>query len=676
VGLRVAVFPDGRYTITASSYSWIFSGTVAHAIHNVAVTDGSDNTGNWHEIAFDYDTARHSAIRIYEDKTVVLFSTAYGQDSANSEPFPRFDSFPQGLFTFSYTSMWTYEFGTLGNRSPWVFYDALANAMVLSPAANFMTAFTKIGTGGAIESGIDGQITTLPAGFAHRTVLALGRGINAAFDTWGRGLTDLYGKVRPANDAITLLNKLSYWTDASTYYYYRPNDPTQYVPNLLQVRATYDKASLPLGSMELDSWHYPKGSPPAWNHTSGGLTTFHADPAVFPNGLGAFQQALGVPLITHARWIDASSDLRNQYTVSGNVAIDPKYWQDLAKYMTDNGAEVLEQDWLTGPAVTDFNLTAPDAFLGNMSTALAAAGHSIVYCMPLASHLMQSAKYSNVVAARVAHDGLQREHWDEFLFNSPIAGAVGVWPFTDAHASGKAKDLVLSVLTAGPVGSGDAPTAIDQVNLAQAVRRDGVIVKPDVPIYPVDSAWVARSQSDNAPMVASTYTDHGGWKTAYVFAYSRVSGAVSPVTIQPQSLGLAGAVYVYDYFAKTGAVVMPGALYATTVDYNASYFLVAPIGPSGIAFLGDSGKFVSCGKKRIEQLSDDGALHVTVRFASGETQAELHLYSEVRPKLTVSAGRGGFPLSLGHGLYRVTVAPDAHGVATIKLSTVSQSQLA
>lgn len=676
VGLRVAVFPNGRYTITASQFGWIFGGTVGHDIQKVVVLDGMDSVGNWHDISFDYDTARHSSIRVYDGKTIVLFSTSYGQDSANSEPFPRFDSFPQGLFTFSYTTMWAYEFGTLGNRSPWVFYDTQANAIVLSPAANFMTAFTKIGAGGAIESGIDGRITTFPAGFAHRTMLVLGRGINTGFDTWGRALTDLYGKVRPANDAVALLDKLSYWTDASTYYYYRPSDPTQYVPNLLQIRSTFDKAFLPIGSMELDSWHYPKGSPPAWNHSGGGLTTFHADPAVFPNGLGDFQRTLGVPLVTHSRWIDATSDLRNQYKVSGNVAIDPKYWQDLAKYMTDNGAEVLEQDWLAGPAITDFNLKDSEAFLDNMSSALQAAGRSILYCMPTASHLMQAAKYSNVVAARVAHDGLTREHWDEFLFNSAITGAVGLWPFTDAHASGKAKDLVLSVLTAGPVGSGDAPTSIDLVDLAQVVRRDGVIVKPDAPIYPLDSSWVARSRNDNAPMVASTYTDHGGFRTTYVFAYSRVSGAVSPISILPQSLGLTDAVYVYDYFAKTGSVVMPGAPYTALVDYNASYFVVSRIGPSGIAFLGDSGKFVSCGRKRIEQLSDDGTLHATVRFAAGESQVELHLYSEARPKLTVTTGRGGFPIFMGHGLYRVTIAPDAHGIATIKLSVVSNSQLA
>lgn len=668
------MFPDGRYQVSAAQFGWTFGGNVGHAIQNATALDGLDGAGAWHEIAFDYDTARHSAIRLYEDKGVVLFSTNYGQDSPNSDPFPRFTSFPQGLSTFSYTTLWNYEFGALGNRSPWLFFDAQANAILLSAASNFMTAFSRIAGDGAIEAGIDPRIASFPAGFSHRTVLTLAHGINAAFETWGRALTDLYGKVRPASDSITLLNKLSYWTDASTAYYYRPSDPAQIAPTLLQVRATFEKLSLPIGSMELDSWHYPKGSPPSWSQVGSGLATFQADPTVFPNGLNGFQRNLGIPLIAHSRWIDASSNLRKQYQVSGNVSIDPQYWRDYAKYLTDSGVEVLEQDWLSGPAFTEFNLTAPDAFLDNMSSAMQAAGHSIVYCMPNSTHLMQSSKYNNVVAARVAHDGLQRVNWDDMLIDSRLAGAVGLWPFADAYTTGKEKDLLLAALTAGPAGSGEAFGAIDEASLRQLVRRDGVIVKPDAPVYLTDDSWLARSKDQNAPIVASTFTDHAGLRTAYVFAYARLNGALNPIVFSPQSLGIARDAYVYDYFAKTGAVVPAGAQSAHTVDFNASYFIAAPIGPSGIAFLGDAGKFVSCGKKRIEQLSDDGTMRVMVRFAPGESHLQLHLYSVARPHAAADSGHAGAPLPLGHGLYRLTVSPDSTGVAVVRFWTAANGQ--
>ena len=48
-------------------------------------------------------------------------------------------------------------------------------------------------------------------------------------------------------------------------------------------------------------------------------------------------------------------------------------------------------------------------------------------------------------------------------------------------------------------------------------------------------------------------------------------------------------------------------------------YIVAPIGASGIAFLGDANKFVFLEKSGSEQLSDrDGAVHAMVRFAHFE----------------------------------------------------------
>lgn len=667
-GLKVSVFSNGSYRITASPYGWIFSGALGRPIDNISVSNGTDLAGAWQEIEFNYQPARSSSIRLYDRQSTVLFSTKYGNDSSNNDPFPRFTSFPQGLSTFSYSTLWSYKFSILNTNSPWLFFDRQANAVLLSPAANFMTAVTQVASDGAIEAAIDGRIGTLPAGFAHRTVLTLAPGINAAFDQWGRTLTSLSGKNRPASDAIPLLNRLSYWTDASSAYYYHPSDPTQYVPILLEVPSDFDRALTPIGSVELDSWHYPKGTPPSWKNNGSGMDTFQADPALFPDGLVGFQQALGLPLATHARWIDANSPLRSQYKMSGNVSIDPQYWKDYASYLASSGVEVLEQDWLSGPAMTDFNLTDPDAFLDNMASAMQDSGRKIVYCMPLWTHILQSSKYDNVVAARVSNDGFARNRWDELIFNSRIASAVGLWPFADAFASKNVKDVLLATLTAGPIGSGDALGATIPSNLSRAVRSDGVIVKPDVPIAPTDSTFVGLSASQVAPVVAFTYTDHAGLRTAYVLAYNRVQGAQSTISFSPQSLGVAGPAFVLNYFNKTGLVLDSGQSFTGSVDYDGSYFLVAPVGTSGIAFLGDAGKFVSCGNKRIEQISDDGVLRVYVRFAAGEKRVALRFYSPFQPTGAAEAGSIGPMIPVKGGTYRVLVSPDSSGQAIVNFS--------
>ena len=674
-GIDVVVGTDGRYKITASDYAWTFTGSIGHALRNLVTSSGSDAIGNWYQISFDHPASRNSSIRIYDGKSLVLFSTSYGQDGPNADPFPRFDSYPQGLFTFSYTSLWNYQFGVLNPRSPWLFYDGQANAMLMSPASNFMTAVTQFDGNSSIQAAIDGRITSLPAGFSHSSILAFGRGINSAFDTWGRALTSLSGKQRPANDSNTLLNKLSYWTDAWATYYYHPGDPTQYVPTLLQIPAAYQQFATPIGSMELDSWYYPKGSPPNWTQNGFGMDTYKADPALFPNGLAAFQKSLGVPLITHARWVDPNSDLRKQYKFSGNVSIDPQYWTDYANYLSDNGVEILEQDWLSGPAVTDFNLTDPDAFLDNMASAMHNAGRNIVYCMPLSSHIMQSSKYGNVFSARVSPDGFNRSHWDTALIDSKIVSAVGMWPFADAFGSRNHKDILLATLTAGPIGAGDALGNIECEGLKQAVRLDGVIVKPDAPISITDNSWVALAQDQTASVVASTYTDHDGLRTAYVFAYGQTDGAVTSVGFTPESIGVSGSAYVLDYFSKTGSLVPAGSSFTGIVGYNASYYIVAPIGLSGIAFLGDTGKYVSCGKKRIESLNDYGSLlRVVVRFAPGEKHVALHMYAPTKPLVWCDSGSVGKPVSEFEDRYRVTAFADADGTAIVNLSLAKSPQ--
>jgi len=672
-GITATVTSAGLYAIV-SPQGFGFGGTVG-AVQNLSVSSGTDAVGTWHQVSFTHSTARSSSIRLYDSQSAVLFTTQYVQGGANADPFPSFDTYPQGLFTFNYNGLWSYRFGSLNNRAPWVFFDGQANTFILSPASNFMTAVGQYGSSGALEMPIDPSIATLPAGFTLSTLLSFGSGVNATFDSWGGTLTALTGKTRAANDSSALLNQLSYWTDAGAAYYYKFEDPTSYAPQLLAMKPLFSAVGIPFGSLELDSWYYPKGSPASWKSNGSGMDTFVADPSIFPQGLAAFQQSLGLPLITHARWIDASSPLRTQYQISGNVAIDPNYWQAYASYMTSNGIEFFEQDWLANQAATAFNLTDPDAFMDNMAAALGAAGRTIVYCMPLSTHLLESSKYSNVVAVRVSNDALKRARWDELLFDSRIPRALGLWPFADNFESQNAKDILLATLTAGPLGAGDAAGSMVAANISQAVRPDGVIVKPDVPIVPTDATFLAVAHSSVAPVVASTYTDHGaGMRAAYVLAYDPTSGAMAPVSFLPDSVGVPGPAYVYNYFAKTGVVLPHGVPLTDTVDYDGSYYVIVPIGQSGIAFLGDENKFVPLGKKRIAQLSDDGVVHAVVSFAAGEKEVVLQFYAPGEPVVSATAGRVGRPsASPTSHLYSLPVWAGADGTASVDLHVVKSS---
>ncbi len=642
-GITVHVDTNGTYSVSTQTPAWTFSGTVGYPLEHITVNNGLDHLGSYREITFTYqgNVARLSSIRSYGSHPVVLFSTTYLANSSNSEPFPIFTTSPKNLYHVSYHgSFGVYGFDLKGTDGPWLFFDKNANSLILSPAANFMVARLQINKNGTISSGINNGIEALPQGFTHQTMLTVGQGINNTYDAWGHAMTDLQGKVRLANDSNITLNKLGYWTDRGAAYYYSYIHYLGYAGTLQAVANDFAQQGIPLGYMQLDSWWYGKGSPPDWRNGNRGIYSYTADPTLFPSGLAAFQKTIGLPLVAHGRWIDANSPYRSQYSMSGNVSTDPRYWQSVMKYLHDSGVVTYEQDWLSAQAQSLNNLTDPNAWMSAMASAANQYGLTLQYCMPDPHHYLQSSLYSTVVTARVSNDHFTRSKWDQFLYDSRLVSALGVWPWTDVFKSTETYNLLLSTLSAGIVGVGDPLGAESKANLMQTVRPDGVIVKSDSSIVPIDSTYIAQAQDANASMVAAAYSYHTNLTDAYVFAYNPTNPNSGTASFTPASLGMPGSAYVYNYFSGQGAVVQSNENFSRNVG-NGMYFVVAPIGPSGIAFLGDTGKFVSLGSKRISSLSDDGIVHATVAFAAHERPVTLHGYAPSQPTVIATNGTVG-----------------------------------
>lgn len=640
-GLVVSVDPSGAYSIQSQAPAWQFSGNIGHKLANLTSTNGSDSVGPYTEIAFDFqtDAARHAAIRAYWNSMAVLFTLAAPQGGPNTYSFPNFmqtPALPLNHLAFS-DDFGGPLFTSLPSGSPWVFFDNSGNTFVFSAADRFMVAGSYWNSStGQIAANISGQITTLPAGFSHQALLVIDSGINSAMGTWGQTLTTLQGKKLPANDADTILNKLGYWTDNGAAYYYATQGSMAYTDTLVQVKQGFAKAGISLGYMQLDSWFYPKGPNADWTDAKDGIFQYDAAPTLFGANLSNFAQSVGVPLVTHARWIDPSSPYRQQYTMSGNVIIDPNYWAMVANYLKSSGVILYEQDWLDAQAQTAFNLSDPDAFLGNMSSALAQQGIDMQYCMPTARHFLASTQYSNLTNMRVSDDRFNPSRWTSFLYASRLAGSLGVWPFADVFMSSETQNLLLSTLSAGPVGVGDRIGNLSIANLSRTVRPDGVIVKPDAPIVPIDASFQNSAAAVDAPMIASTYTDFGQLRAWYLFAYPQ--GQNIQAAFHPQDFGATGPVYLYDYFGGGGSVLNPDDPVTLTIANSFLYLIAAPIGQSGMAVLGDTGQFVTLGKKRIPSLSDDGTVRMTVEFVAGESERTILVYSPTAPHARVSGG--------------------------------------
>ncbi|MGH7995216.1 MAG: hypothetical protein ACREFX_02575 [Opitutaceae bacterium] len=687
--LRAWVWPDGWYAVSGppprpragptAPARWVFAGYLGAPAEGVKLRRGTDALGAYREVRFKWRLASagrfSGSIRLYDAERIAVFAeTAAAAQPRWTTVFPRFTTLPSRLHLFSYREapFAPYAFDAEDNGTPWLFFDDGGRAAILSPAAHFLTAAME--GDGVTEAGcgLDPDARNLPAGFTTRTLLAFGSGINRAWDTWGRALRRMAGRVSPPNDADPVLRYLGYWTDNGAYYYYRYDPALGYAGTLRALVAHFRTAAVPVRYLQLDSWWYrksltgpdgrtgttknPQFPDGEWNRY-GGLLVYRADPAVFPRGLAGFQQSVNLPLIVHNRWIDPASPYRQKYRISGYAAVDPGFWDEIMGYLTRSGAQGYEQDWLSAIYEHSPELRSTPGvgarFTGAMADAAAVRHLSLQYCMALPRFFLQGARYGNLTTIRVSDDRFSRDRWDSFLYGSRLAGSLGLWPWSDVFMSTERDNLLLATLSGGGVGFGDRMGAESRANLLRSARPDGVLVRPDAPIFPTDETYLADARGDPAPMVA--WTRSANPRTAYVFAYGRGAGEAETSSFTPAEMGLSGGVVVLDVRAgrawrqPAGQPVLvhvgpaSGPAMAGTVRLSGTgYYEIAEAGPEGLAFFGDAGKFVSNGAGRIAAFRRvPGGIRFAVLFALNEAPVELFGYSRRQPTATASEGAVG-----------------------------------
>jgi len=664
---------SGDFQIEVKNPTWTIGGTTGSALRAIKTAERSDPVGAYSEITFRWreEGERSGSIRLYRSRPLVIFGETFSEGVDHSpKPFPVFSKLPANLLEFRYGEKdhlrpLSFHLGGLPADEPYggpfALFDDEANTLIVSPASDFMIAMLSGDQKEGIRSGFNSTLKSVPAGYKYQTLLAAGPGINKTWDAWGEGLTDLYGKKRPANDADTGLKYLGYWTDNGASYYYNYDVDKGYAGTLLAVKDYLLQHGIPIHYLQLDSWWYPKtftslqpeaaGKPrsknpkiPAgtWNRY-GGLLEYTGHPFLFPRGLGDFQKKMGMPLITHNRWIDPESPYRAQFKVSGIAGVDPKWWNQIISQIAAWGVVTYEQDWNNyiyrrSPDLCS-TTWAGDAYMDGMANACAANGLTMQYCMVLPRHLMQGgAKYSNLTTVRVSGDRLEKGKWREFLYGSRMAASLGVWPWTDVFRSKETPNILIATLSGGMVGLADAMGEEDRANIMRAARADGVIVKPDVPMTPIDQSFIADAKGESGPLVCATRTGEGDNLAAYVFA-SKEKGT-GDWAITPASLGFSGNVIVYDYFLKQGTETTADQVFHGHLNKDGwDYTVIVPIGPSGMALIGDTGKFVTRGKKRISSIRDNaGGLQTTILALPTDQKIPIALYAPAKPVVQVKNG--------------------------------------
>jgi hypothetical protein len=137
---------------------------------------------------------------------------------------------------------------------------AISNAAAADAAA---AADGDAGDQRAWLHGVSGEITSLPAGFVHSTMLSLGKGVTAGLQRWGAKMQKASQTTRSTDVALT---HLSYWTDNGAYYYLYGGHPGNAVCDYMahgpmdavigQLVDSWKALDLPVRSIQLDDWWY------------------------------------------------------------------------------------------------------------------------------------------------------------------------------------------------------------------------------------------------------------------------------------------------------------------------------------------------------------------------------------------------------------------------------------
>ncbi len=610
---------------------------------------------------------------------------SFGKPAVEYEPI-AVDARFSHLLAFQMKPMLPPTRTALPTSGPLILYSDALEVLVFSPLDHFFESVIDFREG-QIRYGVAGEIDAIPAGFRHRFLLAHGSGVARTLGFWGEQL--LAGRKRGPVDryADAGTSYLGYWTDNGAAYYYAKEPGMNEAETLLGVKADADQRGIPLGYFQLDSWWYSKEQGDASG--PGGVTLWEPQAEMFPEGLAAFDGALGgLPLVLHNRWFAKQNDYLPDFGfVEGEKMALPQGRALYDRLMTDArgwGAVTYEQDWLMTqmdgvPWLRD-SVGHAASWMGSMNDAASDAGLTLQLCMPGAAHLMDSVDRPAVTTARTSIDYAAKiskeSFWPQFHLANLLAASLHVPPFKDNFRSAEAwgaGEALVSVLSAGMVGPSDAIGDMDAGLLESTCRADGLLLKPDAPALPID-AMLLEHERPFTVATRSVRDDAGTW--TYVAAFllasehperssaDRIWATIAydgqlledqfpfPAEVNDwyvdleRDLGITQPVVVYDWRKGTAAVAERSFEMAPIEHlYDHAYLVICPIQPNGLALIGEPAKLVTAADRRFSGIEATGdALQIALEGAAGET-VTLRAYDANAARLldpvTVTLGADG-----------------------------------
>uniref|UniRef100_A0A7S2FVU0 Uncharacterized protein n=1 Tax=Octactis speculum TaxID=3111310 RepID=A0A7S2FVU0_9STRA len=640
------------------------------------------------------DQVLWTSIKTYQDEFLVfeqyfpqaLGTAEVGGLSARSM-FPAFSTQPAGPAgdCFAYHSVFpeiisctldTYVESNQGG-TPFVLYDSedpTLPMMVLSPLSN-PKAQHMATSPGVLGAGLKATATGVPKGFSQLFLLSASNGIRNGMDVWGERLRKVTGRLKTDKYVDVLHSSIGFWTDNGGYYHYSTGNGSStdgtydrtYEEVLPEVKAYHDDIGVPFRHWQFDSWFYPKDAPIIQSGGRGGaVTNWTSLDEVFPSGMAAIQEKIGLPTVMHNRqWSTTSDYIKNLgyqwYTCDdpnepgpAAVPVDPTaFFTYFFQQQKDWGLGMYEQDWMCDEyddiEQLKTNLTLADMWLEGMAAGADAAGLPIQYCMPYPHDVLKAAWLPAVTNIRASGDYHNSMRQPYIGGTALLYDALGVLPFKDGFYSSTnlqvggqnegpetQPDLhaLMATLSTAMVGPMDGINLLNATRVMTTCRLDGLVLKPDRPQKTVDTCFM-KGQVDKPEncFVYSTESAVEGLPAPVFYFFDNapaLSQGLIPEMLELTAAEVSGKFVVLDWYS--GAVVpwtdgsVPLALRPGYEGH--AYQVVSPVlnfggAGGGIAFLGEyTFKYVPCSTLRfthLEVTENQPQFKVTVVGTPNET---------------------------------------------------------
>jgi hypothetical protein len=367
--MELNVASTGRFSIVAHGGAITFAGGEVRVgnlsssagslipVGGLKQVSGDDELGPWHGVRLAWAGATSQRVLVRTtfqqyvgDSDFVVFEQYFPEKIEFGKDVPTetapirsrtlFPSFDRGLGPsdalpcFSYNDvmaqMRSCTFGTYRETHqggvPLVMYNRTNSSLpmvVFSPLDR--PKAQHVGTDQRVVGiGVKATAESIPAGWSQRALLSAGVGINVGMRAWGDLMLRSAGQPRTDHRyRDTVHSTIGFWTDNGGYYHYSTGGNETYEVVLPKVHAYHQSLGVRFGHWQFDSWFYPKDGSVLPGGGGGGVTNWTALASVFPSGMAAIQQQLGVPMVMHNR-----------------------QWSPSSAYINDTA---LPYTWLSGP---------------------------------------------------------------------------------------------------------------------------------------------------------------------------------------------------------------------------------------------------------------------------------------------------------------------------------------